>query len=149
MKLPNIGDTVSTEKALKLCRHFGLDYLAKRIAANPECYKPWKFDGCSCLPDELMGLFTGCDWRDITFKCCLPHDLCYGYGELGNDIERKQVDIKFYNDLVTKAEMPRGRASAFLLAVRMGGAEKFGLSFSWGFAVNKKTLDKIGQPNPF
>ena len=134
MNLPKINDTVGTKEALELCRHFGLDYLVKRIEANPERYKDWKFDGCSGLPDELMGLFTGCNWEDITYKCCLPHDLCYGYGAPGSRAERKQVDTKFYSDLVTKAGMSEWTASAFLAAVRKGGAEVFGLSFSWGFA---------------
>ena len=133
MKLPEIGSIVSTEEALQLCRHFDLDYLVERIESDPERYSEWKFDGCSAVRDELMGLFTGCAWKDITYKCCLPHDLCYGYGEAGNDIERKRVDVKFYSDLVTKAGMSRWCASAFLAAVRVGGAE-LGLPFSWGFA---------------
>ena len=134
MKSPKIGDVVSTKEALKLCGYFGLDYLIERIVSKPERYKDWKFDGCSGLPDELMGLFTGCNWEDITYKCCLPHDLCYGYGELGNKTERKRVDEQFYSDLVTIANMSEWTASAFLAAVRIGGAEVFGLSFSWGFA---------------
>ena len=134
MKLPEIGDVVTTQEALELCEHFRLDYLVKRIQAHPDGYKEWPFDGCSGLPDEIMGLFTGCDWKDITYKCCLPHDLCYGYGEPDNDIERERVDVKFYSDLVTKAGMSKWLASAFLTAVRLGGAEEFGLSFSWGFA---------------
>ena len=134
MVFPEIGDVVSTEKAFELCRHFNLDYLVKRIESDPDQYKPWPFDGCSGLPDEVMGFFTGCEWQDITYKCCLPHDLCYGYGEKGNEIERERVDLKFYSDLVTKAHMDKWRASAFLAGVRVGGAEIFGLSFSWGFA---------------
>jgi len=134
VNLPEIGDTVSATEALELCRHFGLDYLVKRIESAPEGFKDWNFDGCSSLPDELMGIFTGCNWKDITYKCCLPHDLSYGYGELGNKIERKRVDIKFYSDLVTKAGMSEWAAAAFLAAVRIGGAEVFGRSFSWGFA---------------
>ncbi|MEW6670275.1 MAG: hypothetical protein AB1427_01145 [Thermodesulfobacteriota bacterium] len=137
MKLPEIGDTVTTPEALELCRHFGLDYLVARIASDPDGYKEWTFDGCSGLPDELMGLFTGCKWQDITYQCCLPHDLAYGYGEPGNKDERKRVDKKFYNDLVTKAGMRKWAASAFLAAVRVGGAEALGLSFSWGFARRK------------
>ena len=135
MNLPEIGDRITTKEALKLCRYFGLDYLIERIESDPERYKDWKFDGCSGLPDQVMGFFTGCDWKDITYKCCLQHDLCYGYGEPGNDIERKRVDLKFYSDLVTKAGMKKWCASAFLAGVRIGGAEKFGLSFSWGFAI--------------
>ena len=138
MDLPNIGDIITAKKALKLCRYFDLNYLVDRIESDPESYKDWRFDGCSGLPDELMGLFTGCNWKDITYKCCLPHDLCYGYGELENDIERKRVDVKFYSDLLTKAGMIKWYASAFLAAVRIGGAEKFGLSFSWGFAHKQK-----------
>jgi len=134
MKLPKINDMITTVQALELCKHFKLDYLIKRIESNSDKYETWKFDGCSGLPDEVMGFFTGCEWKDITYKCCLPHDLCYGYGELGNDIERKRVDIKFYSDLVTKAHMKEWCASAFLAAVRVGGAEACGLSFSWGFA---------------
>jgi hypothetical protein len=134
MKLPDIGDVVTTEDAVSLCRYFNLNYLVERIESDPGSYKDWIFDGCSGLPDEVMGLFTGCDWRDITYKCCLPHDLCYGYGEPGDDVERKRVDIKFYSDLVTKAGMSKWCASAFLAAVRVGGAEELGMSFSWGFA---------------
>lgn len=134
MKLPELNEKISTERALELCRHFKLKYLVERIEQNPDQYKEWTFDGCSGLPDELMGLFTGCDWKDITYKCCLPHDLCYGYGESWNDIERERVDLKFYSDLVTKAGMKKWLASAFLAAVRLAGDEDLGLSFSWGFA---------------
>lgn len=137
MKLPQIGDFVSTAIAIDLCNHFNLDYLVKRIEANPEEYVDWKFDGCSCIPDELMGLFTRCNWTDITYRCCLPHDLCYAYGEPGNDIEKERVDLKLYSDLVTKAGMKKWLAYTFLTAVRVGGAEKLGLSFSWGFAHKK------------
>lgn len=134
MELPEIGDNITTEQALQLCTHFNLDYLIKRIEKNPDGYKSWQFDGCSGLPDEIMGIFTGCDWRDITYKCCLPHDLCYGYGEKGNEIERERVDIKFCSNLVNKAGMKQWKAYAFLAGVRIGGREEFGLSFSWGFA---------------
>ncbi|MBW1725504.1 MAG: hypothetical protein JRD87_17605 [Deltaproteobacteria bacterium] len=134
MNLPEIGNIITATEALKLCQHFDLNYLVERIESDLETYKDWKFDGCSGLPDEIMGLFTGCNWKDITCKCCLPHDLCYGYGARGNDIERKRVDEKFFSDLVTKAGMSEWAAAAFLAAVRIGGAEVFGLSFSWGFA---------------
>jgi hypothetical protein len=134
MKFPEIGDIITTQKAVELCAHFDLNYLVDRITANPDSYKTWSFDGCSGLPDEVMGLFTGCDWKDITYKCCLPHDLCYAYGEIGNDIERERVDKNFFNDLITKSGMRKWLASVFLSAVRIGGVEELGLSFSWGFA---------------
>lgn len=134
MQFPAVGDTITTEKAIMLCRHFKLDYLIRRIEVDPTRYTDWKFDGCSGLPDEIMGLFTGCDWRDITYRCCLPHDLRYAYGEKGNEKERKEADEEFYDNLVNKAGMKEWCASAFLAAVRIGGRENFGLSFSWRFA---------------
>ncbi|RLC65799.1 MAG: hypothetical protein DRI52_12750 [Chloroflexi bacterium] len=138
MELPKVGETVSTEQALELGRHFGLEYLVERILAHPETYREWTFDGCSGLPDEVMGFFTGCNWKDITYQCCLPHDLCYGYGEPGNSEERKRVDLAFHDNLVNKAGMKKWCASAFLAAVRVGGAEIFGFSFSWAFAHRKE-----------
>jgi hypothetical protein len=134
MELPKVGETVTTEKALELCRHFELEYLVERILSHPERYREWKFDGCSGLPDEVMGFFTGCNWEDITYKCCLPHDLCYGYGDPGNAEERKRVDREFCENLVNKAGMKKWCASAFLAAVRLGGVEVFGFPFSWAFA---------------
>ena len=134
MEFPAIGDTITTGKALGLCKHFKLNYLIERIEGSPHSYNSWTFDGCSLLHDKMMGLITGCNWQDITYKCCLPHDLCYAYGEPGNDIERERVDLKFYSDLVTKAGMKKWMARAFYEAVRVGGKEEFGLSFSWGFA---------------
>ena len=134
MFIPKINTVIDTKQALKLCKHFNLDYLVKRIEANPDEYKSWKFDGCSGLPDKILGFFTGCDWKDITYRCCLPHDLCYGYGELGNKVERKKVDKQFYQDLIIKAYMKKWCAFIFLIGVRIGGTEMFGLSFSWGFA---------------
>jgi hypothetical protein len=134
MRLPEIKDTITIPWGLDLCRHFGLDYLVNRIEAHHGGYKEWEFDGCSCLPDELMGLFTGCDWRDITYLCCLPHDLAYAYGDPGNQNEKQIVDEKFFRDLKEKAGMKEWIATVFRRAVEIGGAEIFGLSFSWAFA---------------
>lgn len=83
----------------------------------------------------MMGLWTDCPWRDITDKCCLPHDLCYSYGEPGNDIQRERVALKFSSDLVTKAGMKKWMARAFYEVVRICGQEEFSLSFSWSFAL--------------
>ena len=133
MNFPKIGDRVDTQTALELCRHFNLDYLASRIASDKAAYKPWIFDGCSGIHDEFLGFLTHCDYA-ITYQCCLPHDLGYGYGEPGNRMERKQVDLKFQNDLIAKAGMKGWMAAALYEGVRVGGAEVFGLSFSWAFA---------------
>lgn len=134
VELPVIGDIITSGTAMELCRHYKLDHLVSRIECTPEKYADWQFDGCSCLPDEIMGFFTGCDWREITYGCCLPHDLRYAYGESGNEKERKEADEELYSNLVNKAGMKEWRAAAFLAAVRIGGVEDLGLSFSWGFA---------------
>ena len=38
MKLPKIGDVITTKEALELCQYFGLDYLVERIESDPESY---------------------------------------------------------------------------------------------------------------
>lgn len=131
---PELGDIITQEQALKLCRKYGMDYLAERLESSPGKYKDWKFDGCSCLPDKILGRITICDWKDITYKCCLPHDLGYAYGEPGNKGERNQVDSLFRYNLINKAGMSKWLAAVLLAFVRIGGHEIFGLSFSWGFA---------------
>lgn len=134
MKLPSIGDTITTEAGLELCRYFDFRHLSERIKVQPENYKPWTFDGCSGLPDEVMGFFTGCDWRDITYRCCLPHDMGYAYGTPGDNRERALVDKQFHLDLIFKGGMKIWGADVFFYMVRRFGGERFGLSFSWAFA---------------
>lgn len=65
MKLPQINDIITTEQAPALCRHFELDYLAKRIESNQDTYTLWRFDGCSMLPDEVMDFFTFYDVNHV------------------------------------------------------------------------------------
>jgi len=129
-----IGDTITVEKGLELARHFEFDYIVKRLEKHPENFKSFIFDGCSMLPDELMGLFTGCDWKDITYLCCLPHDIGHGYGKLGDFEENHMVNLLFKVNLINKAGMKSWLAEIFLKAVEIGGASYLGLSFSWGFA---------------
>ena len=71
MKLPEIGDIVTTKEALELCRYFGLDYLVERIESDPERYQDWKFNGCSGLPDEVMGFS-----RAVTGRTSLTSAAC-------------------------------------------------------------------------
>lgn len=138
MELPEIGEMITTKRARELCLHFGFDHLVERIDKNTEEYKEWEFDGCSGIPDEYMRFFTGCDWRDITYKCCLPHDLEYAYGELGDSRERLEVDRRLYKNLMKKAFMKKEKAEVFFRTVRVLGKEKFGFNFSWGFAHDTK-----------
>ena len=138
MKLPKIGEIITVEDGLKLCKHFKLDYLVERLEKHPENYKEFRFDGCSCLPDELLGLFTGLNWKDITYKCCLPHDLKYAYGNCGLNWrnEKHEVDTKFYEDLLS-IKMKDWCAKTFLTAVEVGGGKEFGFQFSWDLGICK------------
>jgi len=134
MQLPDIGDMITTEKALQSCRHYGLDYLVNRIEDNPDNYKSWKFDGCSMLPDKMISALINVD---TLTEICLRHDLRYAYGERGNDEERLRADY------ILGLELLDGSASAavskaFFDGVRLGGGE-LGFSFSWGFARKRKT----------
>lgn len=133
-----IGDKITVDMGLQLANQFGFMNIVERIEVEPEKFKSFIFDGCSCLPDELMGLFTGCEWQDITYLCCLSHDIGYAYGEPGNEEEKKAVDYLFTNNLINKAKMNPWLTKLFLIAVQLGGSEKFGLSFSWGFAVKRE-----------
>ena len=135
MNLPKIGETITTSRAKEFCEYFGLNYLVKRIDANPASYKNWKFDGISVLCDKFAAAITGVDKDALTLQCALPHDLCYAYGEPGNKMERERVDIKFKSDLITKAKMSEFWAAIFYHAVRIGGVEELGLSFTWAFAL--------------
>lgn len=130
-----IGDTITVEMGLELCEHFDLGYLVERLTKYPERYKSFKFDGCSGIPDQSLCLL-GCRWQDITYQCCLQHDLGYAYGMPGNMAEKKMVDSFFYNNLVDMAGVKPWIAKIFKKAVELGGQE-WGLSFSWAFS-NKK-----------
>ncbi len=135
-----IGDTITLDIGLQLANQFGLTYIVERIEVQPEEYKDFIFDGCSFVPDELMGLFTGCDWRDITYLCCLPHDIGYAYGDPGNGEEKVAVDCLFLNNLVNKAKMKSWLARVFLEAVKIGGIEEFKIeNVSWAFGSKWET----------
>ena len=118
MNLPEIGETIRTERALELCEHFELDHLVERIKANSDHCEAWVLDGISVLNDRFSAAVSGVDQDILTRECALPHDLRYGYGEPGNKKERKESDLKFKSDLRTKAKMGRFWASIFHVATK-------------------------------
>jgi hypothetical protein len=129
-ELPKIGEWVSTERALELCVHYGLNNLANRIEDNPDLFKEWKFDGCSMTPTEVLSEIIKVP--SLT-EICLRHDLGYAYGDPGNDKERLIVDRTFQNELLN-AGASKFVAKVMFEAVRAGGKEERCHSFSWGFA---------------
>ena len=129
-KLPKIGEIVTTERALGLCEHYGLNYLVDRIEDHPDLFKEWEFDGCSMTPTEVLSELIKVP--SLT-EICLRHDLGYAYGDPGNREERLIVDKKFQNEL-RDGGASEFAAKAMYNAVRVGGKEELCLPFSWGFA---------------
>lgn len=129
----HIGDVITPETGLELCRHFKLDYLVKRLEGNLDRYKSFEFDGASMLPDTLAAFLVGIEPKCFTYQCALPHDIGYAYGAPGNDIEKERVDLKFKSNLITNCNINKWKASVFYYGVKYGGIEELGLSFSWGF----------------
>ncbi len=134
MKYPELKETITTARALELCKHFEMHTLVERILRNPEQYKEWKFDGVSVLNEKFAAGIANVDQKTLTYQCALPHDLTYAYGTPGGKEERKRVDDVFKQNLLNKAHMSEFWASIFHKAVRIGGAEELGLSFTWAFA---------------
>jgi hypothetical protein len=130
VELPKIGETVTTERALELCEHYGFNYLAKRIEDNPDLFKEWEFDGCSMTPTEVVSEIIKVP---TLVEICLRHDLGYAYGDPGNEEERIRVDKKFQNDLLDGGANEYAAKTMFD-AVRVGGKEEHCLPFSWSFA---------------
>lgn len=128
---PQLYSPVTTEQALKLSQEFKLDHTTKIIMDNPNDFNPWLFDGCSGLIDHTLGT-TGVNWSDITYKACLPHDIEYAYGIIGDEPSRLAADMRFCVNLIDLGVDPE-IVKLFYTGVRYGGAE-YGLSFSWGFA---------------
>jgi hypothetical protein len=137
-RMPKIGETINNGSAIRLSEWFGLNHVIDEIEwadrTHPDIFKPWVFDGCSCVPDRLLGI-TGVRWTEITYKCALIHDLEYAYGISGDTVARKNADVRFYDNLIGVG-LNRIWANIFYYFVRVGGAECFGRSFSWGFARN-------------
>ena len=129
-KLPKIEEVVTTERALELCVHYDLNYLAERIEDNPDHFKEWEFDGCSMTPTEVVSKIIKVP---SLAEICLRHDLGYAYGDPGNEEERLMVDRQFQSELLN-AGASEYVAKTMFNAVREGGKEKYCLPFSWSFA---------------
>ncbi len=128
--VPAIGERITTQRALALSRHYGIDRVAARIAARPDDFKEWVFDGASILPDEEVAkLFHIPNLIEIALK----HDLKYAYGEPGDTEDREKADDEFRQDLLDDGA-DRKVADAMYKSVRLGGSGIIKTSFSWGFA---------------
>ena len=134
MEYIKIGETVTSIKAMKLCKYFGFVLLHERIKANSLRYKPWEFTGASIFPDKLMAKIMGVSPYQLTYKCALPHAIRYAYGLPGDRDGRKSADLMYKRDLVVKAGVPIVWAWLFYWCSRIFGIQKLRLPFSWSFA---------------
>ena len=136
MDIPNIGDTIDNELAIKLCHAYQFDEIAARIQKSPEQFKEWEFDGASMLPDSLVSLILNMDQQEFS-EVALKHDLKYAYGVLGDNAAKQRADKEFEQDLLG-IKLNRYLARTMFLAVDHFGGEAWDTTFSWGFA-NKKS----------
>lgn len=132
-----IGDKITPEIGLELCKHFGFDYLVKRLEGNLDMYKSFVFDGVSGFNDGLAALLAEVDEKDLTYLVALPHDLQFGYGELGNEREEAMVN-KAFRDNFIKIGAESWRVWIAVKLVESIGAEELGFNFCWAFALKEK-----------
>ncbi len=128
--IPNIGETISADRALDLCQSFGLEYLVERIESSPDAFKDWVFDGASMIPDALFAQVF--DIPSLT-EIALRHDLKYAYGEPDNQQEKARADEAFKQELLDDGASP-ALAQLMFQAVDTFGDGPIATDFSWGFA---------------
>lgn len=128
--IPKIGDVITNEKAIGLCRTYGFEVLANRIEDNPTAFKNWVFDGASMIPDELFRQIFGIP---NLIEIALRHDLKYAYGEPHNKGEKAQADTEFQAELLKDGASP-AIAKLMYEAVVAFGDGPIETSFTWGFA---------------
>lgn len=136
-----IGDTITPKIGLELCRHFGFDYLVKRLEDSLDSYKDFIFDGVSGFPDSFAALLADVDKKDLTYLVALPHDLQYMYGEPGNKKEETMVNKAFRGNFIKIGAKP-WRVWIALKLVEFIGAEKLSLSFCWAAATREESDGK-------
>lgn len=128
--IPKIGENITTQRAIGLCKHYGFEHLARRIEENHEAFKDWVFDGASVIPDGLFSKVAGIP--NLT-EIALKHDLKYAYGALGNKEEKSNADKVFKEELLNDGASQE-IAELMFKAVDIFGDGLLKTSFSWGFA---------------
>lgn len=128
--IPKIGEDITTQRALSLCKHYGFEHLVRRIEENQEDFKDWVFDGASMIPDGLLSQAAGIP--NLT-EIALKHDLKYAYGALGNRVEKSNADMEFKEELLNDGASQE-IAELMFKAVDIFGDGLLKTSFSWGFA---------------
>jgi hypothetical protein len=123
MKLPAINEEVCLPKIKKICEHYGLKTLWKKIENDPPAMK-FSSAGCTMWPDKSDG-------KDI-YPACFIHDLKYWAGYPNEDVERLAADAELMLD-VARIRKSTKMAELMFQGVRVGGTGALKLGFSWGF----------------
>lgn len=123
MNLPLKNEIVPMEQIKELCMAKGLKELWQKIEEDPP-ELDFKSDGCSMWPDK---------WLKVNFySACFFHDLKYWAGHKGEERERLKADAEFIIDLLECGASTK-MCELMFKGVRIGGAELWNQSFSWGF----------------
>ncbi len=123
MKLPKINEEVSLSQIKEICEYYKLPELWHKIEKDPPA-SVFKSDGCTMWPDKTGG-------KDI-YPACFLHDLKYWAGYPGENVDRLIADAELMID-VAKIRGSTKMAETMFHGVRLGGTDRLGLAFSWGF----------------
>jgi hypothetical protein len=130
MKLPAIGEEVPLPKIKEVCEFYGLQDLWRKIERDPPPH-PFKSDGCTGWFDEWQGISI--------YSSGFLHDLKYWAGYPGEDVERLVADAELMIDVARLLESTP-MAETMFHGVRVGGNEKFKMTFSWGFGRDSSAV---------
>jgi hypothetical protein len=120
-KLPQ--QKLSINQIREICIDYDMPELWTKIEQDPP-QKPFQSDGCS--------LWFG-SWQGRTlYPACFFHDLKYWAGYPGEEVERLIADAELMIDIACLLGSTT-MAETMFHGTRLGGAEMYQRSFSWGF----------------
>lgn len=122
-KLPGIGVPLTVAEVRALAETHGKWDIVETIDSDPPT-DIFASDGCTLWPDT---------WGSISiYEACFWHDVRYWCGRLGDEPARNSADRMLEADVFRITNSYRLSRTMYL-GVQVGGHEKIGLWFSWGF----------------
>ncbi len=134
MNLPPAGEEVPLPRIREICEAHGLTELWRKIERDPPPL-PFKSDGCTGWVNEWNGISI--------YPAGFLHDLKYWAGYPGEDVARLIADAELMID-VARLMNSTAMAVTMFHGVRVGGHERFGMAFSWGFGRQGPSLRPPG-----
>lgn len=103
--LPAMGEVVDLPTIQKICAHYGLHVLWRKIERDPPPL-PFKSDGCTGWVNE---------WKGVSlYPAGFLHDLKYWAGYPGEDVERLIADAELMIDVARCSIPPRWPKRCFM-----------------------------------